>query len=145
MNSDGYTIPVPGLSNNERLGIRRGRLNIKHAEVKGIFDPIVDNIIQLVKDQIASTSKTIKAVLLVGGFGQNNYLKEILRKSLNDVEVMQPPNAWTAVVRGAVMMGLARSNPRYTAVGIASRAARKHYGTELCVELDPKIHDSTKK
>lgn len=85
-----------------------------------------------------STNKTIRAVLLVGGFGQNNYLKERLRSTLgSSVAVLQPPNAWTAVVRGAVMMGLANANSKYAAVGIESRAARKHYGVERTLFTPP--------
>jgi molecular chaperone DnaK (HSP70) len=142
----GYTIPVPGMANDEQLGIKRGRFNIKAAEVKGIFDPIVDKIIKLVNDQIRATSQTIRAVLLVGGFGQNNYLKERLRTSLGSaVQILQPPNAWTAVVRGAVMMGLARSDPRLTSVGLVSRAARKHYGADLSTRFDASRHVSSKK
>jgi hypothetical protein len=134
------------MDNNEQLGVRRGRFNIKAAEVKGIFDPIVDKIIKLVDDQIQATNRTISAVLLVGGFGQNNYLKERLRTSLsNTVQILQPPNAWTAVVRGAVIMGLARSDPRLTSVGLVSRAARKHYGADLSVPFDAKKHEDSKK
>lgn len=137
---------MPGIDNNERLGVRRGRFNIKAEEVKGIFDPIVDKIIKLVNDQIRATSRPIRAVLLVGGFGQNNYLKERLRTSLSSaVQILQPPNAWTAVLRGAVMMGLARSDPRLTSVGLESRAARKHYGATLSVSFVAGKHDDSKK
>jgi tRNA A37 threonylcarbamoyltransferase TsaD len=88
----------------------------------------------------------IRAVLLVGGFGQNNYLKERLRISLRStVQILQPPNAWTAVVRGAVMMGLARSDPRLASVGLESRAARKHYGAELSIPFDEERHRDSEK
>jgi molecular chaperone DnaK (HSP70) len=128
------------------LGVRRGRINIKAEEIKAIFDPVVAKIIKLVEDQIRATSRTIKAVLLVGGFGQNNYLKERLRTSLSStVQILQPPNAWTAVVRGAVMMGLARSDPRLTSVGLVSRAARKHYGASMSVPFDATRHQDSGK
>lgn len=128
------------------LGVKRGRINVKVAEVKGIFDPIVNKIIKLVDDQIRTTSRKIRAVLLVGGFGQNNYLKECLRTSLSStIQILQPPNAWTAVVRGAVMMGLARSDPRLTSVGLVSRAARKHYGADMSVPFDETRHQNSGK
>jgi tRNA A37 threonylcarbamoyltransferase TsaD len=114
--------------------------------MKDIFEPVVGKIIQLVKDQITATGKKIKTVLLVGGFGQNNYLKERLRSSLDKhIIVLQPPNAWTAVVRGAVMMGLARTNSTLAVVGLVSRAARKHYGVEFSKTFKPKKHDESKK
>jgi len=143
---DGYTILVPGLANNPKLGIRRGRFTIKPAEIKDIFEPIILKIIELVKGQINDLKKKrTKAVLLVGGFGQNSYLKERLCHSLNGVEVLQPPNAWTAIVRGAVMIGLNRANSMGATVNVVSRRARKHYGVELFVNYDPLKHDDSKK
>lgn len=145
-NQDGYLILVPGLANNERLGIRRGRFTVTPAEMRDIFEPVVEKITKLVKGQIEATNKTTSAVILVGGFGQNNYLKERLRSSVGkSILVLQPPNAWTAVVRGAVMMGLARANSKLAAVGLVSRAARKHYGVGLRKQFDKDIHDASKK
>jgi molecular chaperone DnaK (HSP70) len=116
------------------------------AEMDGIFEPVVRKIIKLVEAQILSTSQKVTAVLLVGGFGQNNYLKERLRASLGSgILVLQPPNAWTAVVRGAVMLGLARANSKLAAVGLVSRAARKHYGVNANVNFKKDIHDDAGK
>jgi len=109
--------------------------------MNSIFEPIILKVIDLVRGQMTATNKTIRAVLLVGGFGQNNYLKERLRATLgSSVAVLQPPNAWTAVVRGAVMMGLANANSKYAAVGIESRAARKHYGVERTLPFSHPHH-----
>ena len=116
------------------------------SEMNSIFEPVITKVIKLVSAQILSTKKKVSAVLLVGGFGQNNYLKERLRMTLGkSILVLQPPNAWTAVVRGAVMLGLARAIPKLAAVGLVSRAARKHYGVELRVEFDPEKHEQCKK
>jgi hypothetical protein len=46
-------------------------------------------------------------------------------------------------VRGAVIMGLARSDPRLTSVGLVSRAARKHYGADFSVAFDASRHASS--
>jgi molecular chaperone DnaK (HSP70) len=102
------------------------------SDMEAVFEPVVERVIELVRDQIASTNVGVKAVLLVGGFGQSSYLKERLRTSLakinQEIEVLQPPDAWTAVVRGAVMKGLANHDDKLAAVHIGPRAARKHYG-----------------
>ena len=113
--------------------------------MKGIFEPIILKIIKFVEGQIRASKNEIRAVLLVGGFGQNGYLKERLRDSLSGIDVLQPPNGWTAIVRGAVMMGLSRANPKLAAVSVVSRVARKHYGIEMHVEYDPTLHDASKK
>jgi len=143
--TEGYSILVPGLPNNARLGIRRGRMNVKAADLKVVFEPVVEKVIELVKGQIQSSKKKIKAVLLVGGFGQNNYLKERLRSAIGpSVEVKQPANAWTAVVRGAVMMGLGRVTSSQM-VQLTSRVARRHYGMELRTKFDSRKHSENEK
>ena len=105
---------------------------MKLSEMEAVFEPVVERVIELVRDQISSTNVDVKAVLLVGGFGQSSYLKERLRNALaetnHEIEVLQPPDAWTAVVRGAVMKGLANHDDKLAAVHIGPRAARKHYG-----------------
>ncbi|KAK3904103.1 chaperone protein DnaK [Staphylotrichum tortipilum] len=142
---DTYIIPVGGLANNKELGISRGRYSLKASDLRVIFEPVVQEVIKLVKDQIASSKVPIKAVLLVGGFGASNYLKERLRGAINSsIQIMQPPNAWLAVVHGAVMKGLAQSAPdQLTLVRVQNRRARKHYGTEWRVRYDEKLHGAT--
>ncbi|KXX73604.1 Chaperone protein DnaK [Madurella mycetomatis] len=137
-----YTIPVGGLANNRELGISRGRYALKASDVQVIFEPVVQEVIKLVKEQISSSKVPIKAVLLVGGFGASNYLKERLRNSIdNRIQIMQPPNAWLAVVHGAVMKGLAQSAPeKLTMVKVQNRKARKHYGTEWRTRYDERLH-----
>ncbi|KAL2869219.1 Hsp70 family protein [Aspergillus lucknowensis] len=144
--TQGYVIPVPGLANNAQLGVRRGKVTIAPEEMHTIFEPVILKVIRYVQDQIAACESevSIKAVLLVGGFGQNSYLKERMREALKSVEVLQPPNAWTAVVRGAVMMGLSRTKG-LSSVDVVSRKARKHYGIQLHAQFNPAKHDISQK
>ena len=114
-------------------------------QVSEIFEPVVQEVITLVKGQIASTGKKVKAVLLVGGFGQNAFLRESIRAAIDsNIEVMQPPNGWTAVVRGALMKGLSQLAPSTARVKVGSRSARKHYGTEVITTYDAKKHLKSK-
>ncbi|CCF42495.1 hypothetical protein CH063_12475 [Colletotrichum higginsianum] len=137
-----YTIPVGGLANNKELGISRGRFALKASDLQTIFEPVVLECIKLVKDQITASNTPIRAVLLVGGFGASHYLKERLRNAIDkNIQIMQPPNAWQAVVQGAVMKGLAQVSPdRLTQVRVQNRKARKHYGTEWRTKYDVKAH-----
>ncbi|KAL8847996.1 MAG: hypothetical protein Q9221_006958 [Calogaya cf. arnoldii] len=50
---------------------------------------------------------------------------------------------WTAVVRGALIKGLASTNTSFPAVRICGRSARKSYGTEVEKEFDKLLHDYT--
>ncbi|KAK1658362.1 hypothetical protein BDP55DRAFT_398047 [Colletotrichum godetiae] len=139
---DTYTIPVGGLANNKELGINRGRFALKASDLQTIFEPVVLECIKLVKDQIIASNVPIRAILLVGGFGASNYLKERLRNAIDkSIQIMQPPNAWQAVVQGAVMKGLAQVSPdKLTQVKVQNRKARKHYGTEWRSKYDAKVH-----
>lgn len=141
-----FTIPVGGLANNKALGITRGRYALKASDLQTIFEPVVLEVIKLIKDQITASAVPIKAVLLVGGFGASNYLKERVRNSVDRrIQIMQPPNAWQAVVQGAVMKGLANSAPeQLTMVQVQNRKARKHYGTEWRTRFDEKLHSHLK-
>ncbi|KAK6066752.1 Chaperone protein DnaK [Seiridium cupressi] len=140
--NDTFIIPVPGLANNKSLGIQRGRFFIKAIELQQIFEPVILQIIELVKGQISSSNIPIQAVLLVGGFGCSTYLRERLRNALpKETQIMQPPNAWLAVVNGAVMKGLALNAPgRHTVVDIKDRVARKHYGSDFSYRYDEHEH-----
>ena len=132
---------VPGLADDPAQGVRRGKFKMNGTQVKAIFDPVVDEVVALVRGQIAATQKKVKAVLLVGGFGQNAYLRETVRAAIDPtIEVMQPPNGWTAVVRGALMKGLSQLEPDTERVKVASRSARKHYGTEIMSKYDSSKH-----
>ncbi|KAL8974351.1 MAG: hypothetical protein Q9197_001396 [Variospora fuerteventurae] len=87
---------VPGLKDNVRHNVRRGRLRLTGADVSTIFEPVIREVIKLVNDQIDATKARVKAVLMVGGFGQNVYLRDCIRQTLanRNIEVMQSPNGF---------------------------------------------------
>ncbi|KAF4632245.1 hypothetical protein G7Y89_g5877 [Cudoniella acicularis] len=69
-----FFIAVRRLPNNPRLGINRERLEITGRDLRKIFDPVIKEIVKLVKAQIQATKTKVKAVLLAGGFGRNGYV-----------------------------------------------------------------------
>lgn len=91
---DQYFIPVNPLADDPAEGIRRGRLRLTKDIIKTIFEPVIEEIIRLVQNQIKETSRTVKAILLVGGFGQNVYLRARLQEAvghgINVRESLQP-------------------------------------------------------
>ena len=91
-NCKGYT--VPGLQDNKELRIRKNKMTLAGTDVKAIFDPVVKEVINLVTGQIKATKRHVKAVILVGGFGQNAYLRDAIREEVKSsgVEVLQSPN-----------------------------------------------------
>lgn len=54
-------------------------------------------------------------------------------------------SSWTAVVRGALMKGLASTSPGFATVKISERVARKHYGINSGTQYYPLQHGSARK
>ncbi|KAL9087723.1 MAG: hypothetical protein Q9165_006490 [Trypethelium subeluteriae] len=124
-------VPFPGLPDDEDAGLDSGFLVMTPEQVEAIFEPVIKEVEQLVEGQVEAIRENggvVKGIVLVGGFGQSNYLYQRLKAHFNSappppyterpthqvadagahrtVEVMQPLYAWTAVVRGAVLRGL---------------------------------------
>ncbi|KFX96515.1 hypothetical protein O988_05263 [Pseudogymnoascus sp. VKM F-3808] len=96
-----FLIVIPGASDNVEKGIEGGMMLVESEDIAAIFDPIIQDIESLVQRQIKSAELAgynVKAILLVGGFGSSTYLYRRLRKKFRDIDIMQPPNAWTSVV-----------------------------------------------
>lgn len=136
-----YWVPVPGLANNPRLGVRRNKLTLPPDDVREILKPVIDEVVKLVRDQIRSTNREVKAVLLVGGFGGSQYLLQRLRETVpKNTAVLQPGYGWSAVVQGALLRGLADCDTQHAKVHLTSRVARKHIGTICSVQFDGTKH-----
>jgi molecular chaperone DnaK (HSP70) len=114
-----FNIPFPGVTDDHKAGIEQGFLTLSFMEVADMFRPIITDIMDLVEDQISkvrSKGKIVTGVVLVGGFGQSGCLYKALklrytgqsegRRPGTQFDVLQPANAWTAVVRGAVLRGM---------------------------------------
>ena len=150
--------PFPGLADDEAAGLDSGFLLMTAEQVKSIFDPIVQEVVDLVEGQvrsIRSKGDNVGGIILVGGFGQNNYLYRKMKKHFNEsppppyterptheaaltdtsaIEVLHPLHSWTAVVRGAVLRGLEGSM-------VVSRRSRWHYGTSYATVFREGEHE----
>ncbi|KAL6361487.1 hypothetical protein LRP88_04956 [Fusarium phalaenopsidis] len=115
------------------LGLRRNRYTMSQEDMKTkIFEPIMKDIVCLIKEQIKMAGDGVAAVIMVGGFGQSRYLKSRVREAISSkTEVLQPESGWTAVVKGAAIHGLSRYSPAISRVEVASRVARRSYGVCL--------------
>ncbi|KAK4950848.1 hypothetical protein LTR10_010841 [Elasticomyces elasticus] len=141
---DIFNIPFPGVPDNEKAGIDGGFLIVTTADVESIFRPIITDIIQLVEGQLAllqGSGLRANGLVLVGGFGQSECLLKALQTrfsgGIHGIEVLQPVNAWTAVVRGAVLRGLEGAEM------VTSRKARRYYGVSFQEQFDPKEHPTS--
>ncbi|OTB04153.1 hypothetical protein M426DRAFT_262375 [Hypoxylon sp. CI-4A] len=162
-NEDEYqevNVPFPGLPDDEEARIDSGFLVMTGDEVKGIFEPVVKEVCDLVQGQVDTlrgNGGIVSGIILVGGFGQSDYLYRRLKSHFTsaapppytetpthaatasafegngNIEVVQPVYAWTAVVRGAVLRGLEGNM-------VISRKARMHYGTSYATVYDEEKH-----
>ncbi|KAH2440572.1 hypothetical protein KXW63_000970, partial [Aspergillus fumigatus] len=105
-------------------------------DVERIFDPIVCDVEELIAGQVASITRvglSIEAIILVGGFGSSEYLFRRVQKQYPTIKVLQPPDAWSAVVSGAVQRGLEGNR-------VECRIARRNYGVEFRTDWNPITH-----
>lgn len=151
-----FNVPFP-LNDGEAPGVDQGFLTLSSADVWAIFMPVIEEIVQLVQgqvDKLQARGKSVNGIVLVGGFGQSNCLFKCLQSRFKDLappppyaedqsdrgqgdklfEVMQPVNAWTAVVRGAVLRGLEGNEL------VLSRRSRSHYGIITKTPFNSSIH-----
>lgn len=158
--SSDINVPMPGLPDDEAAGIDSGFLVMDSAQVQAIFDPVIQQVIDLVQGQVDAVSAkhgSVSGIILVGGFGQSNYLYTKLRRHFNSappppytqqptheagnmpdtgIEILQPLHAWTAVVRGAALRGVEGSV-------VEKRRSRLSYGTSYATVFDEKKHPAS--
>lgn len=158
--SGDINIPMPGLPDDEAAGVDSGFLVMDAAQVSKIFEPVINQVIELVQGQVdAVTAKhgTVGGIILVGGFGQSNHLYTKLKQHFNSappppysqqpthqagkldqpgIEILQPLHAWTAVVRGAALRGVEGSV-------VEKRRSRLAYGTSYATVFDEKKHPAS--
>ncbi|KAJ0131460.1 Secondary metabolism regulator laeA [Fusarium oxysporum f. sp. albedinis] len=109
-------------------------------DMKSLFDPVIDVILKLVKDQVDQVKRDneprIKTMCLVGGFGSSPYVKERLLEWCSEQEIrLTTPwaGAWAAVVCGAVLRGVEGSMSK-------QKKCRRHYGHTMSRAYDPAVH-----
>lgn len=108
-------------------------LEISYREMQSIFDPVVDQILQLIARQL-SQAGYVKALVVVGGFAGSPYLMDRIKGRFAGIveHIISPPNPGSAVCQGAVMLAL---HPQY----MISRICKKTYGIEFNPEFDKKL------
>ncbi|KAF5688118.1 Hsp70 chaperone protein [Fusarium denticulatum] len=74
--------------------------------------------------------KPLKGIFLVGGFGASQYLKARIEKANPDIQVIQPDDAWAAIVKGAALSRLSYTN-------VVSTKALRHYGVIVRSTYEP--------
>ncbi|KAL8843268.1 MAG: hypothetical protein Q9176_002221 [Flavoplaca citrina] len=114
-------------------GIEEGYMTFTNEEILQCFEPVVNRILELVRNQIIAIqaqNRLLQNVLVVGGFGASEYLFQQIRLHVPpqfQSKVVRPMDSVAAIVKGAVTAGI-------TERVITSRVARRHY---LMATLQP--------
>ena len=102
---------------------RNSKLVLPPPILQELFDPVVQQIVRLVKHTAQKRElENISMIFLVGGFSQCAYLEKSLRDALLEVNtgvrIVKPEEPIFCVLRGAVMCGV---NPKLIESRIAPR------------------------
>ncbi|KAL1953029.1 hypothetical protein VTO42DRAFT_3757 [Malbranchea cinnamomea] len=114
-------------------GIEEGYMTFTNEEILQCFEPVVNRIIELVRNQIIAIqaqNRPLQNILIVGGFGASEYLFQQIKLHVPpqyQSKVVRPMDSVAAIVKGAVTAGI-------TERVITSRVARRHY---LMATLQP--------
>jgi hypothetical protein len=78
------------------------RVLVSAAQMAGFFDPVIDNVVQLEREQAAAARTHGDKVLLVGGFAGSPYYASKMRSQVESAwsRVVVPPHAASAVLLG---------------------------------------------
>ncbi|KAG6003327.1 hypothetical protein E4U21_002104 [Claviceps maximensis] len=114
-------------------GIEEGYMTFTNEEILQCFEPVVNRILELVRNQIIAIqaqNRALQNILVVGGFGASEYLFQQIKLHVPpqfQTKVVRPMDSVAAIVKGAVTAGI-------TERIITHRVARRHY---LMATLQP--------
>ena len=89
-------------------------------QVELFFDPAIDAVVKLVREQLAA-APAVASIFLVGGFSVSKYLRDRIVRELRPLPVYTLPLAAESVVIGAALLG------RFPKT-LESRCMKKSYG-----------------
>ncbi|KIJ61239.1 hypothetical protein HYDPIDRAFT_97047 [Hydnomerulius pinastri MD-312] len=95
------------------VGLINGELAIPGNLIRReVFDPVVNQVLDMIEEQSRKLEQRIDALLLVGGFAGSEYLFRMVEEKFSGkIKVIaRPSDADTATVRGAAQYGLARKS-----------------------------------
>jgi hypothetical protein len=120
----------------------RGRSTVLFptATIAGFFNEVITCIGAHVADLVSQHSQ-LKYIYLAGGFAESRFLCDKMRADFekDGLKLIVPQRPSTAVIRGAVMLGVVgAADP--SRVVFASRRARFTYGVNSTTRFDPLLH-----
>ncbi|KAJ4286959.1 hypothetical protein N0V90_012839 [Kalmusia sp. IMI 367209] len=133
--------PLVGCEDHER-GLIEGQLHLDLNDMVALFKPTLDAVLDLIREMIRRAPRT-KAVILVGGLSQSEYMVNEIQAELRPegVNAIKPVGGWSAVSRGALWWGVDGGRGPM----VQSRKCRRHYGVMVKVPFVEGIHAESDK
>ncbi|PGH03861.1 hypothetical protein GX51_03849 [Blastomyces parvus] len=99
---------------------------LSNKDLHSVFEPVVEQVLSLVREQIQDARKkqdTASKIILVGGFGDSEYLRSEFRSSFQPmgIDVTVPDKPQATIVQGAALRGL-------EGLRSTTKKCRRHYG-----------------
>ncbi|KAL6707742.1 hypothetical protein ACN47E_003863 [Coniothyrium glycines] len=146
-------VPLSAIEDDEARGICDGEIEITPNDMKEMFEFPLRRTYELLLEQMQEARRSgkveLKYVFMVGGFAESPYIYEKVKifAAANGLQAIRPPNAWSAIVRGAAAKGLEGDGRP----PIKNRKCRRNYGTGCSRpfvqgqhrEVDSYIHEYT--
>ena len=107
------------------------KVHLSKETMQGIFQPVLDGLVQKVKEQFARLdSRGCDIMYLVGGFSTSPVLRQRIEQEFGKhIKIVMPSQPGAAIVEGAASFGL---DPKR----IRSRRSRLTYGCQTCKVFD---------
>ncbi|KAF1911224.1 hypothetical protein BDU57DRAFT_485781 [Ampelomyces quisqualis] len=137
--------PLSAIEEDEARGICDGEIEITRDDMKEMFEMPLRNTYELLLQQMQQARKSgntqMKYIFMVGGFAESPYMYKKIQTfaEANGLQAIRPPNAWSAIVRGAVAKGLEGDGR----APIKNRKCRRNYGTDCCCKFIAGVHKAT--
>ncbi|KAG6088700.1 hypothetical protein E4U15_005345 [Claviceps sp. LM218 group G6] len=121
--------PMAKLDDDESHGLESNTWKLTGLQLSRIFEPLIVDIVKMIEHQVQQVrlkrpEREVSGVFLVGGFGSSHYLMQRVKQHFHQIQVLQPDDAWAAIVKGAVLSKLP------TQAAVTSTCAIRHYGTK---------------
>ncbi|KAL3478805.1 hypothetical protein BJX99DRAFT_223928 [Aspergillus californicus] len=113
-------------------------------DLRAIFTPVIDQILSLVRQQITDAQNDarkdiINRIILVGGFGDSEYLRKSFRSQFGsdgEIAITVPDSPQAAIVQGAALRGL-------QGLQSTTKRCRRHYGFSWDISFRHGIDDES--
>ncbi|KAL7919154.1 hypothetical protein ACQKWADRAFT_323202 [Trichoderma austrokoningii] len=138
-----YPIDMQGDFNAEHYDVDEATVILSRRDMEDIFEPVVRDVLRLVAQQVDYAlqlkGKQISLIVLVGGFGNSDHLKQALEKwcvTNRGIKCIRPNFCQAAIVLGAAIRGLEGTMP-------SKLNCRRHYGFSWGLSFRPGIDDES--